>query len=266
MSADVNETEGNSGPRAALRVMYILEALATERDGMTLARLSEHLRLPKTSVFSLLRSLEWGGYVQGEGGRYKLGDHALRLGAILNHTQTFPNSVRPVLEWLARETEETILLAVPTEQGQEICYVDVIESEKPLRFTIRIGNRRPLYCTAPGKAMLAFMPKSFQTKYLGRTKFVKFTPDTLTKEDLIARLPDIRQHAIVVDVNGIIDGATGIASPCFDESGAVNCAVTVAGPTARILEARDVIERLALKAAMQISQILGYRGPFPPTG
>lgn len=264
MSADLTEPEGSAGPRSALRVMYILEALAAEREGMTLARLAEHLKLPKTSVFSLLRSLEWGNYVQSENGRYKLGDQALRLGTILNHTQTFPNSVRPVLEWLARETDETILLAVPMEQGQEICYVDVIESEKPLRFTIRPGARRPLYCTAPGKAMLPFMPKSFQTKYLGRTKFVKFTPDTLTKEELVARLPEIRQTGLMVDVNGIIDGATGIACPCFDQSGAVSCAVTIAGPTARILEARSAIERLALKAAMQISQILGYRGPFPP--
>jgi hypothetical protein len=39
--------------------------------------------------------------------------------------------------------------------------------------------------------------------------------------------------------------------------------VTIAGPTAR-LATRERIEQLALKAAEQISQILGFRGPYPP--
>src|SRR5258706_504528 len=83
--------------------------------------------------------------------------------------------------------------------------------------------------------MLAFLPKSFQTKYLAQTKFVKFTEDTSSKEELIALFPDIRRRGVVVDANGIIDGATGIASPCFDEAGLVNCSVTIAGPTSRML-------------------------------
>jgi hypothetical protein len=68
----------------------------------------------------------------------------------------------------------------------------------------------------------------------------------------------------VFDANGIIDGATGVASAGFDEAGLVACSVTIAGPTARMLDARERIEQLALKAGEQISQILGYRGPFPP--
>src|SRR4051812_44154372 len=154
----------NGGPRSVLRVMDILHALAAEPDGVTLAKLSEQLRLPKTSVFSLVRALEGGGYVKSNGGRYTLGDQARRLGASLGQARSLPKSVRPVLEWLAGETGETILLGVLSEDGDEISYVDVIESDKPLRFAVRIGNRRPLYCTAAGKTMLAFLPKNLQTE------------------------------------------------------------------------------------------------------
>jgi DNA-binding IclR family transcriptional regulator len=252
------------GPRSALRVMDILQALAAEPEGLSLAKLSDRLKLPKTSVFSLLRALEGGVYVRGQNGHYTLGDQAFRLGANLVQVRSFPKSARPVLEWLARETDETILLGVLSEEGHEISYVDVIESEKPLRFAVRVGNRRPLYCTAAGKAMLAFLPKSAQSKYLAQTKFVKFTFDTSSKEELAAMFPDIRRRGVVVDANGIIDGATGIASPCFDAAGVVSCSVTIAGPTTRMLETRARIEQLTLKAAEQISQILGYRGPYPP--
>lgn len=264
ISNDANGTEQGFGPRSALRVMDILQALASEPKGLTLAALSDQLRLPKTSVFSLLRALEGGRYVQGDDGRYTLGDQALKLGASLGQARSFPKSARPVLEWLAAETGETILLGALSEEGHEISYVDVIESDKPLRFAVRIGNRRPLYCTAAGKALLAFLPKSFQTKYLAQTKFVKFTSDTSSKEELVALFPQIRRRSVVVDANGIIDGATGIASPCFDEAGCVSCAVTIAGPTTRMIPARKRLEKLALKGAEQISQILGYRSAYPP--
>jgi DNA-binding IclR family transcriptional regulator len=264
MSDGTDGTEQASGPRSALRVMDILLAVAAEPEGLSLAKLSDRLKLPKTSVFSLLRALEGGGYLRGHDGRYGLGDQALKLGASLGQARSFPKCARPVLEWLARETEETILLGVLSEEGHEISYVDVIESEKPLRFAVRVGNRRPLYCTAAGKVMLAFSPKSFQTKYLAQTKFVKFTNDTSTKDELVAMFPEIRRRAVVFDANGIIDGATGIASPCFDEAGLVSCSITIAGPTSRLLATRERIERLTLKGAEQLSEILGYRGVYPP--
>ncbi|MFM9845712.1 MAG: IclR family transcriptional regulator [Hyphomicrobiaceae bacterium] len=265
MCDDANAPARALGPRSALRVMDILQALAAEAEVLTLAKLSDRLKLPKTSVLSLLRALEGGGYVRSKDGNYALGDQALKLGASLGQARAFPKCARPVLERLARETEETILLGVLSEEGHEISYVDVIESEKPLRFAVRVGNRRPLYCTAAGKAMLAFLSKGFQTKYLAQTKFVKFTPDTSSKEELIALLSEIRRRGVVVDANGIIDGATGIASPCFDEAGRVSCTLTIAGPTARMLEMRDRIEQLALKAAEELSRILGYRDPYPPS-
>jgi DNA-binding IclR family transcriptional regulator len=264
MPDDANGAE-QAGPRSALRVMDILLAVATEPEGLSLAKISDRLRLPKTSVFSLLRALEGGGYLRNHDGRYTLGDQALKLGASLGQARSFPKCARPVLEWLARETEETILLGVLSEEGHEISYVDVIESEKPLRFAVRVGNRRPLYCTAAGKAMLAFSPKSFQSKYLAQTKFVKFTFDTSTKDELVAMFPEIRRRAVVFDANGIIDGATGIASPCFDEAGLVTCSITIAGPTSRLVTTREKIEQLTLRGAEQLSEILGYRGVYPPS-
>jgi DNA-binding IclR family transcriptional regulator len=93
---------------------------------------------------------------------------------------------------------------------------------------------------------------------------VKFTPDTSSKDELVALFPEIRRRGVIIDANGIIDGATGIASPCFDDAGRASCAVAIAGPTTRMIPSRKGLEKLTLKAAEQISQILGYRSPCPP--
>jgi DNA-binding IclR family transcriptional regulator len=128
---------------------------------------------------------------------------------------------------------------------------------------VRIGNRRPFYCAAAGLALLAFLPLEFQQRYIAETTFVKFTADTADRDTLIALLPEVRRRGVVLDANGIIDGTGAAASPGFDSSGQVVCAISIAGPTSRLLTERDRFEGLAVEAGRQISERLGYRGAYP---
>ena len=251
------------GPRSVLRVLDMLQAVAAHPDGLTLTEISSALALPKTSTFTLLKALEAGDYLDLRNSRYVLGLQALRLGVSLNQPHLITRYARPVLEWLAQETNETIMLAVPAEEGHEVIYLDVIESDTPLRFVVRPGNRRPFYCAAAGKAVLAFLSIEFQQKYLDTTTFIKFTADTSSKEELIKLLPKIRRRGVVLDANGIIDGAAGVASPGFDRNGRVNCAISIAGPTARMLAQQAQFERLALEAGERMSRLMGYAGRYP---
>ena len=261
MTADINEAA--SGPRSVVRVLDILMALATRADGWTLTQIAGTLELPKTSTFSLLKTLEAGGYVRRNNGEYRLGAAALKLGTVIAQAISFPRCARPVLEELARQTGETVMLGILSEQGHEVTYVDIIESDAALRFTVRVGNRRPLYAIASGKAILAFLPAAVQQAYLTDTHFVRFTEETTDLPALAKLLPEIRSSGVVLDRNGFVDAASSIASPCFDETGRVFCSVSVAGPTGRIIARRAEFERLTLAAGQEISQILGYLGPYP---
>lgn len=244
--------------------MNVLAMLAESTEGRTLAALSEQLDLPKTSLFSLLKALEAGGYIRNSAGRYLLGAEALKLGSSLRQASSFPRCARPTLEWLAAETEETILLGVLAESQHEVTYVDVIESEKLLRFAVRIGNRRPLYCTAAGNVLLAFMKPEQQAAYLEATQFVRFTPRTCDQAELDARIEQIRQTGIVFDIDGLIDGASGVAGAVFDESGEARCSITIAGPTIRLKDHLDHLTVLVRTASEELSRILNYRGSYPP--
>ncbi len=253
-----------AGPRSVLRVLEMLELVATGRDGLTLTEIATRLELPKTSAFSLLKALEVGGYLTQRNGRYVVGLRAFNLGGALRQPDSLAQYARPTLEWLAAETDETILLAVMAEDGNEITYLDVIESEAPLRFTVRPGNRRPLYCAAAGQAILAFLPSKFQERYIAETPFIKFTGDTLGKEALISLLPQVRKQGVALDANGIVDGAAAIASPGFDRNGAVACAVAIAGPSLRMVDGKKRFEDLAREAGRRISSVLGHEGSYPP--
>lgn len=255
------------GPRAVLRVPEVLMALAIRGGGASLTELSQQLGLPKTSLHRLLRTLEQGGYLAHQGSVYVLASESFRLAALVGQARRpveFPACARPVVEWLARETGETVTLNILSEQENEIIYVDVIESDSPLRFTVRIGNRRPLFCVAAGKAMLAFSAEEKQIRYIERTEFLAFTPETTRKEEMPAILREARGRGIAFDRNGIVEGASALASPAFDREGEVFCAIAVAGPTERIETRRARIEPLVREAGERISRILGYGGVYPP--
>ena len=63
--------------------MGVLEALALRPEGLSLSSLSRDLKLPKTSLFNLLRALEQDSYVINTQGSYRLGRAALRLGSMM---------------------------------------------------------------------------------------------------------------------------------------------------------------------------------------
>ena len=256
-----------AGPRAILRVPEVLTAVAAKRGGSSLAELGQQLKLPKTSLHRLLHTLESGGYLIRQAGLYTPGPESFRLAQLIGQatpSADFPACARPVLEWLAHETGETVMLCVLSERGTESIYVDVIESEAPLRFAVRVGNRRPLFSVAAGKAMLAYLPAEQQASYLEQTDFLQFTSDTTRKDEMPDLLRAVRQTAVVFDRNGIVDGASGVASPAFDREGRIFCAASIAGPTDRVATHRPRIEQLVLSAGERISRILGFSGDYPP--
>ena len=258
-----------AGPRAILRVPEVLLAIAGSRSGIAMAELALDLKLPKTSLHRLLRTLEHGGFVVRVNGLYRPGPESFRLAAALGQaapSAQFPACARPVLEMLAEETGETVMLSVISEKLTESIYLEVIESASPLRFSMRAGNRRPLFSIASGKAMLAFQPAEQQQRYLDQAEFFEFTQETTSKAEMPALLRRTRESGVVYDRNGIVDGASGVASPVFNQGGEAFCAVSIAGPTERMDARRGEFEQMALDAGIRISRILGYTGPYPPGG
>lgn len=263
-----NTRDESNGPRAILRVPEVLIALAAKREGSSLAELSVQLEVPKTSLHRLLRTLERAGYLTHQADLYLLGPASFHLASLVGKaapSMTFPACARPVIERLAQETHETVMLGVLADRKTEIQYVDVIDSNASVRFTIPIGDRRPLFSAASGKAVLAFLPRAAQQAYLANTEFRRFTPDTTNKKALPGVLREVRERAVVFDRNGKIVGASAIASPIFDGDGKVFASVSVAGPTERIEANRKQIEPLVRTAGERISRTLGYGLDYPPT-
>lgn len=126
---------------------------------------------------------------------------------------------------------------------------------------LSVGSRLPVYSSAPGRAMLAFMDPAEARLVLERSEMKPFTPYTeLSIEKFLASFPATRRLGYYVsDQEGFI-GDISIAAPVFDHGGGLAGAVNVAVSTSR-WTARDAEVALApvvLRVAERLSAALGH--------
>lgn len=257
------ERRQTSSPQSVTRVIRILEALCASPDPVTLAALSRTLSTPKSSLAALLRGLADEGFVVGTDGAWRLGPGAFGLGSALSLARQRLQSsdlIREGMRRLAERSGETVLFAVRDGDGETMTYVDVIESRNTVRFAVSVGDRRPLYATAGGRALLAAAPEAARRRYLDEVRPQALTGKTVTGTRELERIVAHAEAAGVSQtVDQAADGVTGTAAVIRDAAGAVLGALIVAAPSSRLADRLDELRRLVKEEAEAISRSLGFR-------
>lgn len=249
----------DAGPRAIGRVLEALEILARDRGGQTLSELSQRLASPKSSLFYLLRSLNRLGYlVRGEDGRYRLGPGAFTFAMAALSNRELPELARPFLEDLAAKCGETALIGTLGSDGSAAVYIDRVESHNPVRYTVAVGDQRPLYCSALGKLLLAYMSPEQQDDYLKTAKLKPLARHTITDRAALKKhLAEIKRAGLSVTRDELSEGSAGLAAPVFDRDGHVVAALVVGGPSVRLAPNLARFGKMTKDTARAISRVLG---------
>lgn len=255
-----------NSPQSVTRVIHILEALCASPTPVSLADLSRALDTPKSSMAALLRGLAVAGFVVASEGSYRLGAGAFGLGSALMEARRqlqVSDLVREGMRRLADRSGETILFAVRDADAETMTYVDIIESRNAVRFAVSVGDRRPLYCTSGGRAMLAAGSDEGVRRYLKQLKPQQLTANTeINKRRLSDAIEKAREAGVAQTVDQTSDGVTGTATAIRDASGAAIGALIVAAPSSRLHDGGAVLARLTREEAGVISRSLGYRPPL----
>ena len=258
------EDRRQAAPQSVTRVIRILEALCASAGPVSLAELSRVLGSPKSSLAALLRGLADEGFVVPVDGAWRLGPGAFGLGAALMEARRGVSSsdlIRDGMRRLAERTGETVLFAVRDADGLTMTYVDVIESRNSVRFAVRVGDRRQLFCTAGGRILLATGPQDESTRYLAGLAAEKMAGTTVTDRHALAdALALARAEGVAQTIDQAADGVTGTAAAIRDAAGLVLGALVVAAPTLRQQDRRPELAVLVRDEAAAISRSLGWRG------
>ncbi|HKT84745.1 MAG TPA: IclR family transcriptional regulator [Novosphingobium sp.] len=248
-------------PRSAVRILQILDKLGDETQEWSLSSLGRELKCPKSSLLVLLRALMETGHIQAVGGTYKLDGMAFALASRILANRNFPEVARPVLREIVEKTGETAVIGVPSDDDLSTVYVDKIESPNALRFSAKIGDRRPLYASASGHVILAFGNREKSDAYIKSIKIEPLTKSGIaSRKDLKLAIEKARDQGVAVTENQSVEGVTGFGAPIFGETGELVASLVLAAPTSRIEVRVDELCGLARETAARISKIMGYQG------
>lgn len=244
---------------ALQRGLRLLQLFSESPHGLTAKEVASHSRLPVSTVHRFLVNLQTAGYLNcSRDGIYQLGIACFAIGQAALSQLDLRRVSRPFLEDLNRQTRETIHLTL--RHGLSAVYVEKLDSLEPLRIYSRIGATVPLYCTAVGKVMLAFMPEEERESLLPQLGIKRFTPNTVGNlQELGAELYRVRKNGYACDLEEHELHIRCIAAPVRDHEGKVNASVSITAPMVRMTVTRlRQLAPLIETAGFQISRALGY--------
>lgn len=211
-------------PRATDRGLRLVRAIADQPHGLALAELSRAIELSPSTCLRQLRALEAAGFaVRRLDGAWVPGPELLRIARSLTAIATLPRLAEPVLVTLADVTGESAYLVEPID-GESAVYAAMEPGRHSLRHVSWLGHTITRAGTALGRALEG----------------------------------DVDDDGVAVRHDAVEDGITAVSAPVTDATGSVVAALSVVGPTFRLVDDRLVeVRRAVCDHAVRLSRLVG---------
>jgi len=239
--------------------LSIIELLSeTDNENKTMAYIEEKIGVSRNKAFRIISTLIDLGIVEKDEqrGTFQLGMGAFKLAQKLLRPASVINQVHPIIEGLARKHQEAVYLTVL--QDRDVLFVDMADCEQNVRTVPFIGKRYPALSTAAGKVIAAMGSSTEQiTKWLNLRRKKVSDSSLLEVETELAK---IRVNGVAVDEDSLGDGVISVSVPFRDYGGKVLGAITLLGPSFRLLADRlenEIVPSL-LEGAEMLSMKFGY--------
>lgn len=243
---------------SVVKVIKIIEHLVSKNE-WSLAELTRKTGIAKTSVHRMLLTLQSLGYVtqNPENKCYAGSVRFFELGCKVIQHLDYIEIARPYLLELSKKTKETINLCVLDKL--KMIVMDRVESKYTLKQDTKLGDSFKPYCSAAGKAVLAYLDKAQRQKLLTTLELKPETHNSIhTIEELKKELEITASNGYAVDNEEFLIGLRCVGAPVFNHNNEIIAGLSVSAPAAR-LTMRDVPElaQIVVSAARKISRRLG---------
>jgi IclR family transcriptional regulator, pca regulon regulatory protein len=209
----------------------VLDCLAAHPAGVSVAALARATGLPRATVTRLLGSLADEGATRRDGGGWRLGPRIALLARGL--AQPLAERAGPVLDALAADLGETVMLAVP--DGPAGARV-VAEAAGPRMVGVGSWLGRTLEDPASGfvRLRLAALGPAARGRAVAGLRFTAHTGRTIrAARPLLAAVEEVARVGYAEVVDEFEQGLAGLAVP-LDEDGRLAAMLAVYLPTARL--------------------------------
>lgn len=239
---------------AIQRGLDVLALFRADRPSLTLIEISRLVAAVPSTTLRIVNTLEDLGFLESVPGQgaYRAGPSALRVGHAMIAGSRLRASVHPSLERLRDASREAVSLGEM--QGASVYFIDHLGTDDPMALSMPVGAMLPAYCTAAGKAMLAYSSTGAVGAALQASHLKRLAPRTRTsREDIVRELEAIRQEGFAIQDEEVAVGMRSIAAPVLDGSKRAIAAITVAVGSGRyeMAELKRIIAPLVVGAAAE---------------
>ena len=245
---------------SSLKSLFILEVLSHHSEYIGINKIAAISGYSQSTVHRILNEMIQCGYVEKSENykKYKLGIHAVILASRFINSNSLITAARDELKELNRITGETVHLVSVSDF--EIVYLDKIDTKHTLGLMSAVGKRNPLYCTAAGKAIMAFCSNEWIENFFSTVELKAYTLNTLAdSEALCTELSKVRDLGYALDNCEHHNDIICIGAPIFSHSGSNPiAAISIAAPSYRFtIDMARGFAQTVMKSANNISLKLG---------
>lgn len=260
MSTPLSKPKRSHDIKVLAKAFEILEALnRSDGRGVRLSELAARLKLPKPTVFRILRSLEKLGYVVFDTSpeTYRIAQRLKDLGQ--SHLSEIVGRLgRPAMMRLLAEFEQTVNLAVF--ENDKLIYKDMLEGLRSVRMHQVSGTLLSVTHSALGRSILAFLPRDRVVSIVDGQLLSGVARASVARiGSLLRELKKIRSLGYAVDNQHVEKGLCCVGAPIFDKHGQPVASISISGSSSILTPA--VIRRIGKRvreACDEISMSLGY--------
>ncbi len=234
-----------------MKALRVLDLVAGAEGGTRLSALALAVRLPKTTVFRYLCSLEAAGYLACDpvAETWSLGARFRALSEPPDAVTRLRALALPIMVELRDRFDETVNLGVL--RGAKVVYVEIVQSNQRLRLEAQVGGEDPAHSTALGRAILAYLPPTERAQVLteelaGRTKRT-----VRTREAVETALGQTAVLGYAVERGENEDGAVCVGAAILGQDGRPAGALSLSAPESRMSDRRIAEAGLALRRAVR---------------
>jgi DNA-binding IclR family transcriptional regulator len=225
-----------------------------------MTQIAQSIHMSKTTVHRLLATLEKRRFLTRDQitGLYRLGFRFIEMASLVLQDVELHRWAEPYLRRLAAECGETVDLSIL--DGSQVMYLQVIESPQRLKLAAAVGQRLPAFCTASGKALLAYLPEEKVRKVL-REDLKRYTAHTKTSiREILDDLRITRARGYALSDQEYEKDINAVAAPIFDAENHPIAAIAIVGPSFRLTKERlpklgESIRRLTREIASEVGVV-----------
>lgn len=240
------------------RAMTIAKVLASEaaEGSLSISELSTKCDLPLSTLHRILKAMIAQGMIEQDEQtkHYRLGTIWMELGLQVYDTMDYISKIRPELERLAREVEESVYLSKPA--GLDTIIIERIDSAaNPIRIYDQLGIRIPMHIGAANKALLASIPTEQAKEIINQLVPIE------EMADLEGQLEQIRLQGYAISHGERTAGTSSVAVAVINGFGETIGAVSIGFVSFNVSDDHINLLIESLKeTGKRVSTKLGYRG------